>query len=95
MGAGTLIHCWRGCRLLQVLWKSVRRIVKKLKGNLLYEPAVPLLGMCLKDYTCSLLLCSQWLGNRKTKTNKLNILQSTDNDNGVWDTTGYTLWNTI
>lgn len=93
-GSRNLIHCWRGCRLLQVLRKSVRRIVKKLKGNLLYEPAVPLLGMCPKDYTCSLLLCSQWLGNRKTKTNKLNVLQSTD-DNGVWNTMEYTLWNTI
>ena len=37
-----------GCKLVQPLWKTVRRILKKLKIELLYDPAVPLLRMYLK-----------------------------------------------
>jgi hypothetical protein len=27
---GTLIHCWYGCKLVQPLWKTVPRFLKKL-----------------------------------------------------------------
>lgn len=26
---GTLIHCWRGCKMVQVLWKTVWRFLEK------------------------------------------------------------------
>ena len=28
---GTLVHCWWECKLVQPLWKTVQRILKKLK----------------------------------------------------------------
>lgn len=33
------------------LWKSVWRIFKKLKIDLLYDPAIPHLGLFWKDFT--------------------------------------------
>ena len=40
-----LQHCWCKCKLVQLLWKTVRRFLKKLKIELLYDPAIPLLGI--------------------------------------------------
>ena len=42
---GTLLHCWRECKLIQPLWKMVWRFLKKLGTNPPYEPAIPLLGI--------------------------------------------------
>ena len=42
---GTLVHCWCECKLVQPLWKTVRRCLKKLKIELPYDPAMPLLGI--------------------------------------------------
>ena len=42
---GTLLHCWWECKLVQSVWKIVRRFLKKLKIELLYDPAIPLLGI--------------------------------------------------
>jgi hypothetical protein len=33
-GKGILIHCWWECKLLQPQWKSVWRLLKKLKIDL-------------------------------------------------------------
>ena len=45
---GTLIHfCWE-CELVQLLWKIVWKFLKKLKIELPYDLAIPLLGICLK-----------------------------------------------
>ncbi|KAF6094812.1 hypothetical protein HJG60_011902 [Phyllostomus discolor] len=41
----TLVHCWWECRLVQPLWKAVWRFLKKLKLELPYDPAIPLLGI--------------------------------------------------
>ena len=45
---GTLVHCCWGCKVMQTLWKTVRRFLKKLEVELLYDPAIPLLGMYVK-----------------------------------------------
>ena len=42
---GTLLHCWWECKLVQPLWRTVWRFLKKLKIELPYEPAIPLLGI--------------------------------------------------
>ena len=42
---GTLLHCWRDCRLVQPLWKAVWRILKKLELEIPLNPAIPLLGI--------------------------------------------------
>ena len=45
----TLVHCWWECKLVQALWKTVWRFFKKLKIELPYDPAIPLLGIYLKE----------------------------------------------
>ena len=42
---GILLHCWWGCKLIQPLWRTVWRCLKKLKIELPYDPAIPLLGI--------------------------------------------------
>ena len=39
-----LFHCWWECKLIQPLWKTVWRFLKKLGIKLQYDPAIPLLG---------------------------------------------------
>ena len=41
---GTLMHWWE-CKLIQPLWRTVWRFLKKLKIMLPYDPAIPLLGI--------------------------------------------------
>ena len=56
---GTLLHCWWDCKLVQPLWKSVWRFLRKLDIVLPEDPAIPLLGIYLevvptgKKDTCS------------------------------------------
>jgi hypothetical protein len=42
---GTLLHCWWDCKLLQPLWKSVWRLLRKLNIVLPEDPAIPFLGI--------------------------------------------------
>ena len=35
---GTLLHCWWKCKLVQPLWRTVWRFLKKLKIGLPYDP---------------------------------------------------------
>src|SRR3712207_4344816 len=46
---GTLIHCWWECKLVQPLWKTGWRFLKKLKIEIPYDPAIPLLGIYPKN----------------------------------------------
>ena len=42
---GTLLHCWQAYKLIQPLWKTVWRFLKKLGIKPPYDPAIPLLGI--------------------------------------------------
>ena len=42
---GTLLHCWWECKLIQLLWKTIWRFLKKLGIRPPYDPAIPLLGI--------------------------------------------------
>ena len=42
---GTLLHCWWECKLIQPLWRTVCSFLNKLKIELPYDPAIPLLGI--------------------------------------------------
>ena len=44
----TLLHCWWECKLIESLWRTVWRFLKKLKIELPYDPAIPLLGIYLE-----------------------------------------------
>jgi hypothetical protein len=46
---GTLLHCWWECKLVQPLWKSVWRFLRKLDIVLLEDPTIPLLGIYPED----------------------------------------------
>ena len=41
----TLLHCWWECKLVQPVWRTVWRFLKKLEIELPYDPANPLLGI--------------------------------------------------
>ena len=68
---GTFLHCWWEYKLVQPLWRTVWRFIKKLEIELPYNPAIPLLGIHtrkpeLKEThvpQCSLQHCLQWLGH--------------------------------
>ena len=40
---GTLLHCWWECGLVQSLWKTVWRYLKKFKMDLCFDLVIPLL----------------------------------------------------
>ena len=42
---GTLLCRWWGCKLVNPLWKTVWRFLRKLKIELPCDPAIPLLGI--------------------------------------------------
>ena len=48
---GTLLHCWWECKLIQPLWRTVWRFLKKLKIEPPYNPAIPLLGIYRENHS--------------------------------------------
>ncbi|CAH7472951.1 AABR07042542.1 [Phodopus roborovskii] len=47
--SGTLLHCWWECKLIQPLWRSVWRFLRKMGISLPQDPAIPLLGIYPND----------------------------------------------
>ena len=45
----TLVHCWWECRLVRPLWKTVWNFLRKLKMEMPFDPAIPLLGLYPKN----------------------------------------------
>ena len=45
----TLVHCWWECRLVRPLWKTVWNFLRKLKMELPFDPAIPLLRLYPKN----------------------------------------------
>ena len=46
---GTLLHCWWECKLVQPLWRTVWRFLKKLERELPYDPVIPLLDFHIEE----------------------------------------------
>ena len=42
---GDLLYCWRECKLIKPLWKTVWRVLGILKLELPYDPAILLLDI--------------------------------------------------
>ena len=61
---GTILHCWQECKQVQPLWKTVWSCCRKLKIELPFDPAIPLLGiypektMTLKDACTPMFIAS-------------------------------------
>ena len=70
----TLLHCWWECKLVQPLWRTVWRVLKKLKIELSYGLAIPLLGIIsgenhnLKGYMYPSVHCSPIYNNQQHRT---------------------------
>ena len=68
---GALLHCWWECKLIQPLFRTVWRFLKKLKIELPYDAAITLLGIYLektiiqKD-TCTLIFIAALFTIAKT-----------------------------
>ena len=45
----TLLHCWWDCKIVQPLWRTAWRFLKKTEIELPYDPAIPLLGIHTKE----------------------------------------------
>ena len=63
---GTLLRCCWECQLVQLLWRTVWRFLKKLKIELPYHPATSLPGIYPKDTgalinrgTCTLMFIAE------------------------------------
>jgi hypothetical protein len=48
-GKETLINCWRKCKLVQPLWKTIWSLLKKLKTELPDDPDISLQVIYLKE----------------------------------------------
>ena len=65
---GRLLHCWWDCKLVQPLWKSVWRFLKRLGTETPYVPQIPLLGIypeelkssCYSDTCISIFIPAQF-----------------------------------
>ena len=42
---GMLFHCWWECKLIQPLWKTVWRFLKRLRIKPPYDPVIPLISI--------------------------------------------------
>jgi hypothetical protein len=55
----TLLHCWWGCKLVQLLWKSVWQYLRKCDIVVPEDSAIPLLGIYSEEFpTCNEDTCS-------------------------------------
>ena len=55
----TLLQCWK-CKLVQPLWKTIRRYLKKTKIELPFYPAIPFLGIYPEE-TWLQKICVTWM----------------------------------
>ena len=55
---GTFLHCWWECKLIQPLWRTAWRFLKKLGIKLSYDPATPLLGIFPDETTVLKGICT-------------------------------------
>ena len=84
---GTLLHYWWEYKLIQPLWRAVwRRVLKKLKIELPYYPAVPLLGIYLeknrnsKSYLHTSVHCSSVYNSQDMEATYMPVNREMDKD---------------
>ena len=78
---GTLLHYWWECELVQPLWRTVWGLLKKLKIELPYYTAFPLLGICPKKtmiwkHTCTpMFTATLYIISRTRKQHKCPLIE--------------------
>ena len=74
---GTLLHCWWECKFVHPPWRTVRRLLGKLKVELSYDPAIPLLGIypdkTIKRYRHSYVHSSSIHNSQDAETTLMSI----------------------
>ena len=74
---GTLLHCWLECKLIQLLWKTLWRFLRKLKIELPYNPAIPLLGISsVQSLSHVQLFATPWVAARQASLSITNSWSS-------------------
>ena len=93
-----LLPCWWECKLVQPLWKTVWQFLEVLEIKIPFDPAIPLLGIYLKDYksfyhkdACTHMFTAALFTIAKT-WNQLKCPLMIDWTKKMWI---YTLWNTM
>ena len=84
---GTLLPCSWECKLVQPLWRIVWRFLKKLKIELPYDPAFPLLRVYLEETIIQKDTCTQMFITAlftEAKTQKQPKCPSTDEWINMW-----------
>ena len=86
---GTLLHCWWDCKLVQPLWKTVWRFLRKLDIVLLEDPAITLLCIypediptCNKD-TCSTIFIAALYKSLELERIQMSLNRGMDTENVV------------
>ena len=88
---GTLLHCRWGCKLVQPLWKSVWRFLRKLGMSLPKDPAIPLLSIypedspaCNKDTCSTMFISSPIYNSQKLERTPVSLNRRVDAKNVVY-----------
>ena len=91
----TLLHSWWECKLVQPLWRTAWRYLRKLYIEIPYDPAIPLLGIypdktLLKRGTCTrMFIAALFTIARTWKQPKCPSTDDWIRKSGI-----YTQWNT-
>jgi hypothetical protein len=88
---GTLLHCWWDRKLVQPLWKSVWRFLRKLDIVLPKDPEIPLLGIYPEDVptgkkdTCSTMFIAALFiyNSQKLERTQMPLNRGMDTENVV------------
>ena len=88
---GTLLHCWWNCKMVQPLWKSVWRFLRKLGMTLPEDPAIPFLGIypedspvCNKDTCSTMFIAALFIIARSWKEPRCPLNREMDTKNVVY-----------
>ena len=83
---GTLVHCWWDCILVQPLWKTVWRFLRKLNIELPFDPAIPLLSKENRDsqrHMYSDVHCCTIYNSQDMETTSMSIDRGVDQEEVV------------
>ena len=95
---GILLHSWWDSKLVQPLWKTVWRFLRKLKIELSFDPAIPLLGIypgktMTQKYTCTPMFIAALFITAKTWRQTKYLLTEIRMDKKMWHIYNGTLLN--
>ena len=85
-----LLPCWRECKLIETLWKTVWRVLKKLGIKPPYDPAIPILGIypeetkIEKDTCIPLFIAALFIVTRTWKQPRCPSIDESIDEKNLW-----------